>query len=333
MRIEYISSSPVWLRSGWDSYLACAYVARDYSTKCIALADAFSPIIETRVDVEAPLDGTSCKGLEISDAPVTTKGSIELWRAGVQLVVLQGGVLHSLNAWLTTLDRAAMLVKRFEDLDTIVPRIKCNTFSDVVAQLTNAPTVKRSKTVPWQAEVDIDRALFVIGIPRYVDTRPGYLFAFLPHSAPVFIEVPPEPIDSPPRNVAPPPPRVVPCVALPPPPRVVPLLQVSIVDSVAYHEQHGWTANTSDIPVDSLSTSDLIALYEESIRQFRARTPVGVLNNIQCCMCWKPSNSLCTGCSMFSLCTECAVKLEGNCDACLFEGQENTADECIRRRE
>jgi len=323
MRLEYIASSPVWLHSvSFDSYLACAYVARDRSTKCIALADAFSPILQTPVDVEAPLDGVSCKGLEISDAPVTTSGDIQLWRAGPQLVVFQGGILHSMNAWLTTLDRAALLVKRFEDLGTDVPRIKCNDFFTLVSRLTNTSTIKRTKSVPWQADVDFDLSLFTIHAPRTLETRPGYLFASLPRTFPADVAVPVEAIDSPPRHQ--------PTVQSP-----IQSLECpkTLVDCVAYHEQQGWTANTSDIPFDaSMSVADLVALYEESMRQFRARTPIGVLNNTQCCMCWKASASLCTGCSMFSLCEQCSTELEGNCEACLFEGQEKVADECIKKR-
>ena len=190
MRLEYIASCPVWLRSpSYDTYLVCAYVSsRDYSTRCIAFADAFSPILETRVDVTAPLCSatTSCKGRVISDAVVTTRGPIELWRAGPHLVVLQGDTLHSLNTWLTSLERAALLVKRLEYLGTRVPRIICGDFFDIVAQLINAPSAKRTRgSIPWQADVKLDFSLFSIHAPHHVDTRPGYLIGHLPHRAPV----------------------------------------------------------------------------------------------------------------------------------------------------
>ena len=342
MRLEYIASSPVWLRStSYDSYLACAYITPAGSVKCIAFADAFSPIIDTRVDVEGRLcSATTCNGRPISDAPVTTKGPIELWRAGPQLVVFQGDVLHSFNAWLTSLDRAVLLVKRLEHLGTSVPRIVCSDFFNVVAQITNAHSTKRAKgAVEWQADVDFDLEL-TTHLPRYIDTRPGYLFGYLPHIAPIEMSFPSIPVEyiediDDPTSV---PIVPVPIVTVPIVP-IVPILTVPLVplktlaECTKFHERDGWTINTADIPFDAtMSMKDLLALHEESMRQFRLRTPIGVLNSVQCCMCWESSKLPCTGCSLFSLCARCHMELDGNCEACLFEGQGAAADECIKRR-
>ena len=348
MRLDYIASSPVWLRStAYDSYLACAYVAPDGSVKCIAFADAFSPIIDTKVDVDAPLCSvtSTCNGRAVSDTLVTTKGAIELWRAGPQLVVLQGDTLHSLNAWLTTLDRAVLLVKRLEHLGTRVPRIVCGDFVDIVVQITNASSTKRAKGgVEWQANVDFDLDLFTRHVPRHVDTRPGYLFAFLPHAAPIDYVIPTIPtasiedIDDIPVSVlpmAPIPMAPIPMAPIPmaPTPMAPIPAPTTLVECMAYHENDAWSLNTADIPFDaSMSIADLLALHEESMRQFRLRTPIGVLNNVQCCMCWEPSSVVCSGCSMFSLCARCHIDVEGNCEACLFEGQGPAADACIGRR-